>query len=311
MKRFNFEQVHLLLIDQDSVIRQTLRNILTDNGFRNIRLGADLFDLKSSFKTLEPDLLICDMDIGECGLAPFIHKLRHHDIPANPFIPVIATSWSPTPSAVRQIINAGADDLLTKPLSASQILSRIKSLVLARKPFIVTHEYIGPERRKPDAAREATIPQFPVPNVLRAKALAQGRIDPSSIQQAIDEAVATVNFLKLERDAFQVLYLVDRIVPALAMFGEADEATKMMIDRLIYLAEDMVRRINRTKYAHVAELCESLMSVTTNLRDSQGCPSLKDVNLLKPLAQSIHAGFAQKDVEAAQIAHKISSTVKR
>lgn len=290
MERFNFTQVHLLLIDQDSLIRQTLRNILTDNGFRNIRVEENLDDLHGAFETLEPDLLIGDMDMQSGTLASFVRRLRHHDLPANPFIPVIATSWEPTPNSVRKIINAGADDLLSKPVSAGRLLDRIKGLIVARKPFVVTHAYIGPERRSRNAPPRNSAPQFSPPNVLRTKALAQGRIDPADIQRQIDDAVSTVNLLKLDRNAVQLLHLMERIVPSLAMFSELDDGAKIMIERLIYLCEDTARRMNKVRGERTGELCEALIRVIVRLREAPNGPTLRDINLLKPLVQSIRVG---------------------
>ena len=41
---------------------------------------------------------------------------------------------------------ADSDDLLLMPVAPAQVMTRIDNLMQGRKPFIVTHDYIGPDR---------------------------------------------------------------------------------------------------------------------------------------------------------------------
>src|SRR3546814_1821103 len=61
--------------------------------------------------------------------------------------------------------------LLVKPLSTRIILDRIETVALHRKPFVVTSDYIGPDRRKAVARRDSNVPLIEVPNPLREKML--------------------------------------------------------------------------------------------------------------------------------------------
>ena len=310
MEKFAFDQVDILLIDPDRVVRTTIRNILIDNGFRNVTLGEGMNDIEMKLRIGMPDLLISDLHLADGNLNAFIHGLRHHNIGSNPFMPVIVTAWSPTTDDVRAIVQSGADDMITKPLSADQILQRIRALIKARKPFVVTSGYIGPDRRKPgaDHDRGMHIDPIQVPNVLRAKALGERGLDISQIQREIDACIKKVNPEKLDRHAHQITWLVERIVPAMA-FGGPDDATKKSLDRLLFVAEDVARRMVGTQFEHVSELCQSLINVTQRILDAGDFPAPKDVDLLKPLSQSIQRGFNVSDEEAQRAAHEISSTV--
>jgi len=310
MEKFSFDEVDILLIDPDRTVRSMMRNILIDNGFRKVTVGGSMNDIEDQFRLGMPDLLITDIKLEDGDVNQFIHDLRHHDVASNPFLPIIVTAWSPTTDDVRAIVQSGADDLITKPLSAAQILQRIKALVNARKPFVVTSGYIGPDRRKPgaDHDRGVKIDPINVPNILREKAVGDHHVDVNAIQAQIDACIKLVNLEKLERHSQQVAWLVERIVPGLA-FGEPDDATTGQLNRLLYVSEDISRRMVGTKFEHVGELCRSLIEVTTRIINSGSMPMPKDVGLLKPLAQSIQRGFDESDTEAARAAHEISSTV--
>ena len=77
-----------------------------------------------------------------------IKELRHNETGRNPFVPVIVTTWEPDRDLVEKIADSGADALLVKPFSPWQLIERIDCLANRRKPFVVTAERIGPDRRK-------------------------------------------------------------------------------------------------------------------------------------------------------------------
>jgi len=311
MEKLALDQVDILLIDPDRAVRSTIRNILIDNGFRNVTMGGGVADIESKFQINMPDLMISDIKLPDGDLSDLVYKLRHHDIGSNPFLPIIATAWSPTSDDVRGVVQSGADDIVAKPLSAGQLLQRIMMLIKSRKPFVVTSAYIGPDRRKPgeDAERGEHIEQVSVPNVLRAKAIAtDGRMNVAQIQREIDACSKKVNLQKLDRHAQQALWLVERIIPGLA-YGAPDEATSRSLERLLYVAEDTGRRMVGTPFAHVGELCRSLIEVTGRILDAGEFPSPKDVGLLQPLAKAIQRGFDDSDGQAVQVARKISESV--
>lgn len=310
MDNFTFDQVDILLIDPDRSVRTTIRNILIDNGFRQVTVGTGMADIELKLRVGMPDLLITDIKLEDGNINSFIYNLRHHNKGTNPFMPVIATAWSPTTEDVRAIVQSGADDMITKPLSAGQILQRIKALIKARKPFVVTSGYIGPDRRKPgaDHDRGMKIAPIEVPNILRDKATGVRNMNVNRIQAEIDRCIKKVNLEKLDRHSHQISWLVERIVPAMA-FGGPDESTRKSLERLHYVGEDVSRRMVGTKFEHVGELCKSLIDVTQRILDAGDYPAPKDVDLLKPLAQSIQRGFDESDETAARMAHEISDTV--
>ena len=297
MEKLNFELVDVLLVDTDLNTRQNIRNILYDTGFRKLRFGRRLTELRDALTVSMPDLLISETEFSDGDFCELVHAIRHHDIGTNPFLPVIALTSNPTPEMVKRVIECGADALLAKPLSAAQVMERISDLIRERKPFVVTSDYIGPDRRK-EAKRKSDFPMLEVPNSLKVKATGQ-KEEMEAIQRAIDEAIADVNLRKLERHAAQITLLVDKIVPDLES-GVVDEPVQQFLKRLLYVAEDSSRRMVGTKYDHVSELCQSLIKVTTDIRAAGGSPESKDVRLLSPLSQAIQAGFGTGTAAAAR-----------
>ena len=86
------------------------------NGFRKFSLGQDIPNLIGIIKSGTPDMVIMG---GECvggGVSRFVRLLRHNEFKGNPFVPVIVVTWNPTPELVRELVDAGIDDLVPKPI---------------------------------------------------------------------------------------------------------------------------------------------------------------------------------------------------
>ena len=305
MKRFQFDKIETMLIDPDTGSRDTLRMVLKNNGFREFRLGTTLADVTEQFAVRMPDLLICEADLADGEFSEFLHGMRHQVVGTNPFLPVMALSYNPTPELVKSIIGSGADDLVPKPVSAGRLIDRIKLLIEARKPFVVTTDYVGPDRRK-TSDREDTIPRVEVPSPLRAKAT--GTKDIALDQKAMADAIAQINLRKLERYAVQIGVLTELIVPAYES-GTFDQSVKDHVDQLKFVAEDTSRRLVGTKYLYISELCDTLLSVVESIAASGGAAQAKDLKLLPNIAKAIEKTFdVKEDTEA--IARKISASVR-
>lgn len=65
----------------------------------------------------------------------------------DPFTPIIAVLSEASPGTVRRGVDSGADDLLIHPWSEGYLDQRLQNIIHNRKPFVVTSDYVGPDRR--------------------------------------------------------------------------------------------------------------------------------------------------------------------
>lgn len=277
----------ITLVDSNVGTRDSVRNILQNNGFRNITSGLTYHDLDRSCQAPVDDLLIVSIEMEDGDVCELIRRLRHSEIGNNPFVPVIGLITHPSATLVRAAVDAGIDHLVTVPISTKQFLDRIDLLINKRKSFVVTSDYIGPDRRKTED-RETTVPLINAPNSLKAKVTG----DTASLQNAIEECVQEVNLQKLERHAFQMMWLVDKITEGLT---ETDSPEKLTVpdnlERLHYVSQDTSRRLAGTKYAHVSDLCEALVPMVEEVQSHESPLTAQEFKLLAPLTQAIQLGF--------------------
>lgn len=301
MERGTLNHVDVLMVDPDLNSRSILKTVLGSSGFRNLHVANSMGDLNRRITETVPDLLICDCHLPDGDFFDFVSRVRHHEVGRNPFVAIIAMTRRPDPEIVRRVSDCGADHLVVKPYSTAQMTDRIMQLVETRKMFVVTSNYVGPERRN-DPTRASKVPRMRVPNTLKAKV--KGQTDPDIIQRAVDLAIAEVNVRKLERYDDEIAFLVERIVPELKRL-RIDDSVRRFLDRLLYVTEDTGRRLVGTKYAHVSELCQSLNTVVNSIVAAGTRPDPRDVQLLLPLSQAIRVGFGTS-AETVSAAHEIS-----
>lgn len=303
MSKHDFSDVLVYLCDAQTHIRKDVRAALTGYGFRLIEDCKGYDELIDKFEADTPDLLICDADLPDGDPIELARRLRLRDFGDNPFIPIIFLTWRPTPEAVKRMTNAGIDDLLGKPISPAKLMERIVILVQARKPFVVTADYIGPDRRK-SKDRPNSVLSMEVPNTLRALALNEAIPDVSS---AIDTAWSAIAAERQARNAFQLAFLVDIVLPRL-MTGEIDEEVEQMVDKMVSVCEDTAKRLRSTGSQQAADLVMRMRQVTRAIRANPAAPGRRNIELLKPLAQAIHKAMNPNKDEAV-LAQEISGAL--
>ena len=186
MSDLNLNDVNLVLVDHRVQLRNSLRMALNESGlhYNNIVDGSEIGTVRQSVDgSLGPDIVICDADSRGGDLFELTSAIRNNQIGLNPFLSILALSWDPTERLVRDAANSGADFLIAAPFSPKQILDRIRSLVYNRAPFVVTSDYVGPDRRDGDQ-RESAAPLLAVPNSLRDKIM--GQFDPGLLEKRSD-----------------------------------------------------------------------------------------------------------------------------
>lgn len=118
--------LRVLLIDDDPDVAVTLRTLLR---------GQD-FDIQSVFSSREgidecrqgkPDVVILDLLMPELDGWQVCEQIRSFSE-----VPILILSALGSPGSVARALDAGADDYLIKPVHASLLASRLRTLVRRR-----------------------------------------------------------------------------------------------------------------------------------------------------------------------------------
>lgn len=119
----------VLLVDDNADVRALLREHLeagyrieeADNGLEGIRKARER----------RPDLIVSDLVMPEMEGLAFCRQVRLDDRLAD--VPVILLTADASERTILEGLEAGADDYLTKPFSASVLHSRVAALIRSRR----------------------------------------------------------------------------------------------------------------------------------------------------------------------------------
>ena len=288
MSDIDYSRASVALYDPVHVNLRTTRYTLHEIGFRDTLQLSTLAELKRAVQEAAPHLIIAETADNEEDVFRLVRAIRAGEISNNPFTAILLTSWRRDADLVRAAIGCGADDLMIRPFSTSFAEDRIRTLVRARKPFIVTSDYIGPDRRK-DQQREGGAPPIEAPNVLKAVVTD----DQDALARAhawIDEAQRTVDGERLRRLCMRV------IVGAEAGIRELKSGRQPAIDlsEMENTARELRARLARLQSAEATRVAKALVDVSLELKEPQGL-SLANLSLAKELSMAAYVAFAGDD----------------
>jgi DNA-binding response OmpR family regulator len=260
--RPRFETAEAILFDPVAANRSATRGMLASLGFRKVQTPFDLQALSQRLKGQAFDLILLEMRPDPKPLLSLIQELRQGRIGLNPFSIVMATAWTLDDEVVRGVVQSGADDLMGRPFSTGFLGQRLKNLIDGRKGFVVTSDYVGPDRRR-DPNRTGGAPTSDVPNSLKAKSL--GRTDTIAVEMEIAQAIARskveINLEKARRNAFQMI-IQAKLTGAALEGATPTENIVADLRKIEGLAAETVRLTQASPFSMSYQMCDPIIQAS-------------------------------------------------
>jgi len=114
------EGAKVLVVDDEPQITRVLRTVLSSQGYR-VRTAAEGESALSSFKEWSPDLLITDLYMPHMDGLELCRRIR--DVSS---VPIIVLSVKGEERTKVEALDLGADDYVTKPFGADELLARVR-----------------------------------------------------------------------------------------------------------------------------------------------------------------------------------------
>jgi DNA-binding LytR/AlgR family response regulator len=116
----------ILIIEDDNAYLENIKILLEEEGFRVIYASNGLDGIEAA-KNENPDLVVCDIMLPDIDGYSILNELRKRE--KTKLIPIIFLTAKAEMSDLRKGMNLGADDYLTKPFHANDLLSAIKTRI--------------------------------------------------------------------------------------------------------------------------------------------------------------------------------------
>ncbi|WP_327677695.1 two-component system response regulator CseB [Streptomyces sp. NBC_00467] len=117
------DEAHLLLVEDDEVIRSTVRMLLERYGF-TVSTAADGLTGLEIFRERNPDLLLLDVMLPHLDGIGLCRRIREFSL-----APILMMSARGDSLDVVSGLEAGADDYVVKPCESAVLVARIRSLL--------------------------------------------------------------------------------------------------------------------------------------------------------------------------------------
>jgi DNA-binding response OmpR family regulator len=115
--------VKLLVIDDDSAVTDLLSLLLKSNGFEVAATNNSTEGL-GIIRDISPDVVILDLMMPEMDGWQICKAVREFSQ-----VPIIILSALNDPSMIASVLDAGADDYLTKPTPSRVLIAHINRLI--------------------------------------------------------------------------------------------------------------------------------------------------------------------------------------
>jgi len=309
MTALRFDLASVAVYDPVAMNRNATRNVLYSLGFRDIDSYATLEDLRRAMATADFDLLVLEASSARDPAFDTMSRIRRSEIGRNPFAIILATTWTAEGELVRKALESGADDLVCRPYSTGALSERLRSHIHARKGFVVTSDYVGPDRRKEDSRRTNSAKTIHVVNSLRIKAVdgLSGLEAQAAVQAAITENRGQVNMERLRRAALQI-GVIAGFVAGQAAQESGPGARRADLDKILSTAQELSTLAAAEKAQQAQNTAQTIIGVARTA--IQGVDIAKNAELIARLSVALQVTLSP-DRQEDECRAELDQTLER
>lgn len=249
----NYSGVKALIAIDNPVLSKGLNEALRRLGFTDLVSAGKLASFQNALAERTFDLILMTSDLEGSFVGQAIADMRNGRLGEHPFAIVIMLLAAADQTYIRRVIDCGPDDLLLLPVSPKQLLGRIEALTRSRKPFVVTQDFIGPDRRKEQRPGGNSARLIEIPNPLKARTT---DLPVEVLRGQIAKALDVLNVQKLDCACAQILWLKDAMAEAVR--GDDAGQLRSFALKLQQMAGDVVNHLPKSGSADPARLAADL-----------------------------------------------------
>ena len=144
--------VKILIVEDDAITCSLMVDVLRAMEFKNITVCRTAEDAINEFAQGPLDLIIVDWRLPGMSGIEFTKLVRENEMGERRFVPIIMVTGKALKEDVETARDYGVTEYLVKPFSVKAMCAKIKSIIEVPRKFVVSENYIGPDRRRKDDA---------------------------------------------------------------------------------------------------------------------------------------------------------------
>ena len=112
--------MRVLVVEDDAGIRSLMQSSLGVEGF-DVQTAVSVSEARALLRHSRPDVMLLDLGLPDGEGVELVRELRQRDS-----LPILVVSARHQEAQKIELLDAGADDYLTKPFSVAELLARIR-----------------------------------------------------------------------------------------------------------------------------------------------------------------------------------------
>lgn len=138
----------VVTIHDSAAMKAIFWTILRGGGVHGVRSAETADGLMEAMIAKPPDMIICDYNLTHDSNIELMRRIRRCEPEGIRLLPVIFVARFTEMQAIAAARDAGATEILARPISAKALLVRIDNIIRQPRAFIRTKTYFGPCRRR-------------------------------------------------------------------------------------------------------------------------------------------------------------------
>jgi CheY-like chemotaxis protein len=154
-KAYDLSTFRVLIVEDFPFIASILSSSLAQMGVGKVLTAPDgvagkekILSLNAVQSSQNIDVAIIDWLMPECPGLELLQWIRNHKSDTIKFLPVIICSAYASRELVEQSRDAGANEVMVKPVSAAKLAQRILHVIDNPRPYVRLNDFFGPDRRR-------------------------------------------------------------------------------------------------------------------------------------------------------------------
>lgn len=279
MRTDGFASLKVLVVDDNANVQRLICDVLRAGGVGWVETASDGIKAREMIWRWDPHIVFTDWSMPVMGGLELTRSIRRAALRPdpripNPQVPVIVVTGHRSAADVQNARNCGVNEFVIKPFTPAGLLSRVQMVLMRPRPFVVSADYVGPDRRRRI--------ELSYTGPLRRKADPEEIIDPAE-RAAIRETIG------VELEALRGLIAHRR--------GLDREALKMVCR----VMEHTSFRAQQLRALAVSRSALLLMEYVEAMGGHQHCePEVLEVHF-RAIAKLLHVGQEQVEAVAAVV----------
>ena len=145
---YNLTNLQVQLIEDNRNMRALVKAMLNALGMNSVRDYSNGQQAIDAHEVFVPDLIITDWMMEPVDGLEYTKFIRSNVDSPDIFIPVILMTGHTEKWRIMTARDAGVNELLAKPITATTLYSRILAIIEKPRPFVRTKSFFGPCRRR-------------------------------------------------------------------------------------------------------------------------------------------------------------------